>query len=248
MLCSQRQTQGNAGEYKRLPRAAHRIPKGGPDGSQKHDRDCSVGCDQRPMRQQIGLEGQQRERQKTGGLTKHVAAGEENQQTERERKYHHRHARAKEQLRPAVARFVSKQQVTSVKVRFILEHASLERRNTKIQRQQRQRRNHLGHGRMFWIQAEIAGPQAHKAGEEMIALIPRHRLAMHADRHRHEKHCQQQNHQSGGSSPGQVELHCSSVDNASNACLIIFKVSGRFCADTERKLPASTPAHSSMRR
>jgi hypothetical protein len=120
------------------------------------------------VRQQVGLEHQQRERQEARAGAEHFAGGEERHQQQSQREQGRGRARARQNH----VRVVAVEELPAIRKCLGLEEAIPQRRDVQLQGQQRRGRHQFDERRMLGVQTEIASHPGHIAGEDMVALIP----------------------------------------------------------------------------
>ncbi len=155
------------------PRRRHlHITIEGVHRGEQEARQSGVGGHQRAVRQQVRIEHQQRERQKSRARAEHLLRRQKHQHRQQHRQQRRHHAGAKQHG----VSVVLEQEVFSAEKCLVLEIPPLQLRDLQVHPQDRQRRQHLHHRRMLGVQPEVARLPRHVSRIKMIVLIPRDRF------------------------------------------------------------------------
>jgi len=120
------------------------------------------------MRQQIGVEHHEPQRDETSDGAEHLLCGEKHDQRQQQCERCHGHVNAKQHC----VRVILEQKILAVEKGFSLEEAVLGLRQHKMHPQQRHRSKQFHQRRMFRIQAKVTMSPRAVTAEDVIRLIP----------------------------------------------------------------------------
>jgi hypothetical protein len=130
------------------------------------------------MREEVGIEDEQRQGDEGCGGREHFTRGGEDDQAEEQRENCGGHAGPKEDAVEVIA----EEEVASAEEGVVLEEAALERGHVKGHAEQWCRGGHLHQRRDFGIEAVISGRKREVAGIEMMSFVPCDGVAARGER------------------------------------------------------------------
>jgi hypothetical protein len=132
--------------------------------------------------EEVGVEAKEGECDEAGAEGEHLACGEEDEQRCGEGEEQLREAGAEDEgfgvVLAAVGGAVAEEELAAVHVGFGFEEAVLEGRDGEMEGKEREGGEHLDHGGMLGIEAEVVGVPDFVAREDVVVLVPGEGLAV----------------------------------------------------------------------
>lgn len=151
------------------------------DGGEDGAGGGHVGGDVGAVGEEVGVETEDGEGDEAGLEGEHLSCGEEDEESGGEGEEHRQHADAEgEGLSGVVASAggaVVEEELAAVQIGFGFEEAVLEGWDGEMEGEEREGGEHLDHGGMLGIEAEVVGLPGLVAGEDVVAFVPGEGLA-----------------------------------------------------------------------
>ena len=176
MLGGLKQSGDEAGDDQARPCGLFDVAVKTPGAGEEEEGDADVSGDQAGVSEDVGIERDQSERREGGPVTEVLAGGKENNERKGEGEETGGQAHLEDDL-IAIA-VVAGEPLAAVEVGFDFEFAVLERWNPERTADQRRGGKQLGEGRVFGVEAVVAGVPHHVAGEAVIAFVKGGRFTM----------------------------------------------------------------------